>query len=179
MAIETRIPLLETILDSWRAKMGSDHAAYRNHCYRVIHFCFALHDCDEPAPQKIIIAAAFHDLGIWSDSTVDYLPPSVALAMDYLKRNGLEAWSEEVGLMIDLHHKLMRYQGGPSPLVEVFRKADLIDVSLGMVKFGLPKSTIKSIREQFPNQGFHKKLGQLAGSWFSRHPVSPPPFLKW
>ena len=32
--------------------------------------------------RKIAIAAAFHDLGIWSAGTMDYLPPSAALARD-------------------------------------------------------------------------------------------------
>jgi hypothetical protein len=47
------------------------------------------------------------------------------------------------------------------------------------VKFGIPKSQVESVKAQFPNAGFHKRLMQLAGGWFAKHPVSPPPFLKW
>jgi hypothetical protein len=179
MAIEASIPLLEEILGKWSQEIGGDYAAYKNHVYRMVHFCFALHPCSDEERQKIIIAGCFHDLGIWSDGTIDYLPPSVVRARDYLQANGLEAWIEEVGLMIDMHHKLRRFDDARYPLAEVFRKADLVDVSLGLVKFGIPKSQVESVKAQFPNAGFHKRLMQLAGGWFAKHPVSPPPFLKW
>lgn len=58
----------------------------------MIHFCFALHPCNAEERKKIIIAACFHDLGIWANGTVDYLPPSIALTESYLKQNNLEPW---------------------------------------------------------------------------------------
>jgi hypothetical protein len=179
MAIEASIPLLEDILGKWKKELGDDYAAYRNHVYRMLHFCFALRECGEEERRKLVIAGCFHDLGIWSDGTVDYLPPSVLRAGEYLKANGLEAWSEEVGLMIDMHHKLRQYRDARYPLVEVFRKADLVDVSLGLVKFGVPAAYVKEVKAQFPNAGFHQRLKQLASQWFAKHPLSPPPFLKW
>jgi hypothetical protein len=179
MAIEASIPLLEEILGKWKKELGEDYTAYRNHVYRMLHFCFALRECGEEERRKLVIAGCFHDLGIWSDGTVDYLPPSVLRAGEYLKANGLEAWSKEVGLMIDMHHKLRQYRDARYPLVEVFRKADLVDVSLGLVKFGVPAAYVKEVKAQFPNAGFHQRLKQLASGWFAKHPLSPPPFLKW
>jgi len=179
MAIEIHLPLLEEILDGWRPQLGEDYNAYRNHLYRMANFCFALHQVTAEDRQKVEIAACFHDLGIWSDGTVDYLPPSVALARQYLQQNGLAHWQVEIELMIDLHHKLRRVDLPQMPLVEAFRKADLVDLSLGMVTFGLPRDLIRAVKAQFPNQGFHKRLMKLAGQWFAKHPVSPPPFLKW
>ncbi len=179
MSIEASIPLLDEILGGWKKELGQDYTPYRNHVYRMVNFCFALHPCSEEERRKIVIAGCFHDLGIWSDGTIDYLPPSVLRADDYLKAKGLEAWSTEIGLMIDMHHKLRQYRDARYPLAEVFRKADLVDVSMGLVKFGLPASTVNAVKAQFPNAGFHKKLMQLAGGWFGKHPLSPPPFLKW
>ena len=34
--------------------------------------------------NKGAVAVAFHDLGIWTDNTLDYLPPSVNRAKTYL-----------------------------------------------------------------------------------------------
>jgi hypothetical protein len=65
------------------------------------------------------------------------------------------------------------------PLVEVFRQGDLVDFSLGLFKFGLPGSSIRALKTQFPNHGFHKMLMRSAGHWFRHHPLSPPPFMKW
>lgn len=179
MVIEERIPLLEELLDHWQDKLGKDYLGYKNHVYRVIHFCFALHHCNREEREKIIITGGFHDLGMWANDTVDYLPPSIALAKAYLTQKGLESWIPEIELMIDMHHKLRKYQDDRYLLVEVFRRGDLVDFSLGLVKWGLPKTYIKSVKDQFPNAGFHKRLLQLAGVWFAKHPLSPPPFMKW
>lgn len=179
MTIETQIPLLDDILGLWREQLGADFVPYRNHVHRMANFCFALHDCSDDDRRKIAIAGAFHDLGIWSDHTVDYLPPSVLRAREYLAANGLQHWSEEIELMVDEHHRLRTCRDPRFPLVEVFRKADLVDVSLGMLRFGIPGATIRAVKAAFPNSGFHKRLMKLAGEWFSQHPLSPPPFFKW
>jgi len=177
--IRVQLPLLEDILGHWQHQVGQDFDGYRNHCYRMIHACFALRDCSSDEQQKIIIAAAYHDLGIWTEQTVDYLPPSIAMAQHYLALRGLSAWCEEISLMIDQHHSLKPVSHPRFPLVEVFRQADLVDVSLGWVRFGLSKSYVKKLQQQFPDAGFHRRLLMLAGDWFSKHPLRAPPFLKW
>jgi hypothetical protein len=179
MLIEKPIPLLDDILAPWRERVGADFEGYKNHVSRVLNFCFALRDCSDEERRKLIIAGAFHDIGIWSDGTVDYLPPSIAQAKRYLAEHGLEEWIPEIELIIDLHHKARPYRGGASPLVEIFRKADLADFSLGVIKGGVPAAVVKAAKSAYPNAGFHKRLIQLAGGWFAKHPVSPPPFMKW
>jgi hypothetical protein len=179
MTIEERFPLLEEILDKWKNEIGSDFLGYKNHLYRMINFCFALRPCNAEERQKIIIAGCFHDLGIWTGNTFDYLPPSIALAKTYLRQNNLEQWIPEIELMIDEHHKLRKYQDERYPLVELFRKGDLVDFSLGLVKCGLPRAYIKRVKSRFPDAGFHKRLVQLELGWFSRHPLNPLPVLKW
>lgn len=179
MVIEEHIPLLEELLDPWQTKIGPDYAGYKNHVYRMVNFCLALHDGYPEERQKIIIAGCFHDLGIWASDTFDYLPPSMALARAYLEENRLEAWLPEIELMISEHHKLSRYRDDRYPLVEVFRQGDLVDFSLGLVTCGLPRSYIRSVKRRFPNAGFHKRLVQLELGWFAGHPLNPAPVLKW
>lgn len=173
MKIEERIPLVDEILGRWTNELGPDGRAYSNHVHRVVNFCFALHAGDR---DKIIIAACFHDLGIWANHTFDYLQPSMALAKAYLQERNLEHWSTEIELMIDLHHRIRTH---PRPLVEAFRKSDLIDVSLGIVKCGLPGAFVRDVKRCFPNAGFHKRLVKLAAGWFPKHPFRPLPVLKW
>jgi hypothetical protein len=179
MTIENPIPLLDEILTPWRDRIGADFAGYKNHVGRMLNFCFALRDCDEEERQKLIIAGAFHDIGIWSAGTVDYLPPSIAQAELYLREHGLADWIAEIGLIIDLHHKLRPCRGIISPLVEIFRRADLADFSLGIIKGGVPAATVQAAKSAYPNAGFHRRLLQLAGAWFAKHPLTPPPFMKW
>ncbi|MEP6901871.1 MAG: hypothetical protein ABJA66_08980 [Actinomycetota bacterium] len=179
MAIEKRIPLLDDILEKWQKQLGNDFAGYKNHVYRMINFSFALHDPKREEREKIIIAGCFHDLGIWTNDTFNYLPPSIILAKDYLKQNDLEQWIPEIELMIGMHHKLNKYRDEQTSLVEVFRQGDLVDFSLGIVKCGLPRAFIKSVKAEFPNAGFHRRLVKLAGGWFCRHRLNPIPVLKW
>lgn len=179
MTIEAHLPLLEEILSTWKTAIGADYAGYRNHVYRMINFCFAFRDCTEEERTKIIIAGCFHDLGIWGADTFDYLPPSIALAKTYLQEHNLEAWIPEIELMIDMHHKLRKYADDRYPLVEVFRKGDVVDFSLGIVSCGLPRSYIQSVKKQFPNAGFHLRLVQLELGWLPKHPLNPLPVFKW
>lgn len=179
MLIEKEIPLLEQILSDWQKTIGDEYQGYRNHVYRMIHFCLAIKDCNEEEKEKIIIAGAFHDIGIWIDNTVDYIPPSIPPAMNYLKSKGLERWSTEIGLMITEHHKLREYKDEALPLVEAFRKGDLVDFSFGSFRFGVPKSYIKEVKSTFPNAQFHKNLGKRAAKWFIKHPLNPAPMMKW
>lgn len=51
--IEPTIPLLEEIFVGWKSVIGSEYAGYRNHVYRMIHFCFALKECSEEERHKI------------------------------------------------------------------------------------------------------------------------------
>ena len=179
MDIVTTHPLIETILGTWQDQIGETYEGYRGHVYRVFNICLALQDCSEQDTRKLAIAAAFHDIGLWSAQTVDYLPPSVDEARKWLVENELPQWSDEIGLMIDMHHKLRSYRNPDYPLVELFRKADLVDFSLGFFKFGLSSRFVSRLKREIPNHGFHKFLMRGAKDWFSKHPLSPPPFMKW
>ncbi len=179
MKIETEIPLLESILGQWEDLIGDGFEGYKNHCYRMLNFCFFLHDCSEAEKKKLIISASFHDLGLWTENTLDYLPPSVLLAENYLKEHKLDSWIEEVSLVIDLHHKITSYKGSEFPLVEVFRRADLTDFSLGIIKGGVSKEYVREVKKVFPNAGFHKGLVKAQMKWLSKHPLNPAPIFKW
>lgn len=172
-------PQIESILAEWRDTIGIDFAGYRGHVHRVFNVCLRLRDCDADERRKLAIALAFHDIGLWSARTVDYLPPSEAEAVAWLERNGLAAWSEEIALMIRLHHRIRRWRDPRTPLVEVMRRADLVDFSRGAYRAGLPRRDLRALSATIPNAGFHRFLLRGARDWFLRHPLRPPPFLRW
>ena len=157
---QTTIDLVEEILSPYVGHPAI--SGYRNHVLRVISFCDALYELDDQETHKITIAACFHDLGIYTDSTFDYLPPSIALARSYLTNNDLGAWTSEIESIIDEHHRLRPIRRGG--LVEVFRKADLVDFSLGFVKRGIPPTKVSEVRAEFPNLGFHRNLARSRGT---------------
>jgi hypothetical protein len=173
------VALIDAILADWRAALGAEYRAYRNHAQRVARFCQALHGGSADDGEKIAVAAAFHDLGIWTDRTMDYLGPSVGLARGYLSTRGLGAWADDIGAMISNHHKLTMLPGGPHGLAEAFRRADLIDLSLGLFRFGLDAAHYRTATDAFPNAGFHRAVGRRLAHWALSHPLRPAPMMKW
>ena len=172
----TEIAELDDVLDAHAPALGRDFAGYRNHAYRVMNLCLALSPSGDR--RKIALAAAFHDLGIWTAATFDYIPPSVDLASAHLKASGQSPWAPEIETTIKEHHKLTRYKPHPDWLVEPFRKADLIDVSRGAIAFGLPRGLIRDLFVQWPSAGFHKRLVQLSLNRLATHPLSPLPMVR-
>lgn len=177
MRVRTDIALLDEILAPARAAIGAAYPGYRNHCYRVFNFCDA-YAGGAGEPDKIAIAAAFHDLGIWTDGTFDYLAPSRRLARRHLAAAGRDGWSDEVEAMIDNHHKIGAWRGQPDWLVEPFRKADWADVSLGLLRWELPRPFMAEVFAALPNAGFHRTLLGLTLRRMRRHPFSPLPMMK-
>lgn len=173
------IPALDALLHQHADALGPDYAAYRNHTYRVANLCLTLCGGDTEQVQKIATAAAFHDLGIWTARTFDYLPPSVDLACDHLHHTGRQDWSDEISRMILEHHRIRSCRQNLHWLVEPFRQADWIDVSHGVLSFGLPRALLRDTFAHWPNEGFHKRLAQLTLKRLRTHPLSPLPMLRF
>ena len=172
------IPTLDELLRAHAAELGGDFTAYRNHTYRVVNLCVALSSGAPEQLRKMAIAAAFHDLGIWTDGTFDYLQPSIRLASVHLARSGRVEWTPEITGMILEHHRISRYRGDPHSLVEPFRRADWVDVSRGLITFGLPRRLLGEIFSTWPSAGFHKRLVQLSLQRLRTHPLSPLPMMR-
>ena len=172
-------PLLDELLGQHMDALGAAWTPYRNHCLRVLNFAVGLSNTESDTVEKLQIALAFHDLAIWTHDTIDYLDPSADLARAWLAEHGKDAWADEIADMITEHHKFTPYRGPQGPLVETLRRADLVDVSLGLVRFGLPRAQVKAVRAAFPNAGFHKTLVKLTGRQLTRDPLHPLPMMKW
>src|SRR5262245_13180640 len=105
-SLVTNLRTVEEVLGSHALELGHDFIAYRNHVYRVVNLCLAIIGGSRVALEKIAIASAFHDLGIWTHRTFDYIAPSVALARHHLAARGQADWMPEIEAMIVNHHKV-------------------------------------------------------------------------
>jgi len=175
----TSLQIVEEVMDDHASELGHDLIAYRNHVYRVVNLCLAIVGDSRVELDKIAVAAVFHDLGIWTNHTFDYIAPSVALARKHLTARGLADWIADIEAMIVDHHKVTAARASPQPLVESFRREDWIDVSRGLRSFGLPRKFIAAVAKTWPNAGFHRRLVQLTMDRFWKHPLSPLPMVKW
>ena len=175
----TSLPTVEEVLSDHAPELGHDLTAYRNHVYRVVNLCVAILGDSRGELEKIAVAAVFHDLGIWTNHTFDYIAPSVALAREHLAARGMADWIPEIEAMIVDHHKVTPSHAHPQSLVESFRRADWVDVSRGLRRFGLPRTFIAAVDAAWPNAGFHQRLVRLTIDRFVKHPLTPLPMVKW
>lgn len=169
-------------LQPWTDQLGPDRTAYTHHVLRVLTLCDWLAPAGEPAPstrEEFLTAVAFHDLGVWSHGTADYLAPSIELASAWLDGIGRTDLTPSVSRMIDLHHKI-RPAGAPDDPVEILRRADAIDVEVGLLgRFGVPRARYRELAQQYPNAGFHRRLLRLGAQRLRTNPTSPLPMFKW
>jgi hypothetical protein len=175
---------VSALLAPYAEALGKDRVAYTNHVIRVLLYCDLLFDHaggrgEKPSRRlEFRVTGVFHDLGIWTDGTFDYLPPSIALATQYLENEDRADAVPVVSEMIDEHHK-QRAAGEKDDPVELFRRADLVDLSLGLRRFGLQGAQTRAMLRTYPSRGFHRNLIRLTIKRTIEHPTSPLPMFKW
>lgn len=170
-------PLIDDILDRYRAQLGKDYSRYRNHAQRVYLACRQL-DAEPVREIRYALAAAFHDIGIWTDGTFDYLEPSVRECRAYMEAQGMGGLAGEVEAMILWHHKVSRFKDEHWLAVEYFRQGDLVDVSMQLKTFGISRPALTAMRDAYPFLGFHMFLIKRAFRHFLRHPLRPLPMFR-
>ncbi|MDN3651253.1 HD domain-containing protein [Thalassotalea ponticola] len=179
MNVVTRYDLVDEVLEQFRSVIDKDFDGYRNHITRMLNYChFLLPTISPEDSQKIQIAAVFHDIALWTHNRVDYLVPSYQDCHQWLEKQGLDHWKEELQIIIDMHHLVSEYKGPHSKLAEIFRKADLVDFSLGFIRNGIDKSFIKEVKQAIPNAGFHKALIRFSCIQLGRNPLNPLPMMR-
>jgi hypothetical protein len=176
--LHTDIAIIDDVLDAHAHTIGRDLEGYRNHVYRVANFCLFQLPEDGGHLEQVAAAAVFHDIGIWTDRTFDYLPPSIAAASAWLARTGRSAWSPKIARMIGQHHKLRYDRTDSSGLVEAFREADLVDLSHGLASFGISRPFRREVFKRWPDAGFHLALARLALGRLCTHPWNPLPMVR-
>jgi hypothetical protein len=152
-------PLVEQILADHGDRAQGDAAGwagYTGHVYRVLNFARAMTPQTADRDDKLAIAGAFHDLEAFA--SLDYLGPSIRAQDAWLRETGRTAWADELALVVAEHHRITPYRGAHAPLVEGFRRADLVDVSQGLVRGGLPRAYVREVRAAFDVGPFFTKV---------------------
>ena len=162
----------------YKQALGEAYEPYLNHAIRVGFIAERLSESDLEK-EKFTIACAFHDLGIWTRNTWDYLKPSEELASEYLLKKNQVDLSDEVISMIRHHHKLTSYKGDHEETVEVFRRADLVDFSNGLILFGLDRQWYSKLKQKYPTKGFHTELAKSFWKHTKSKPWNPFPMVKF
>ncbi|MFZ3268712.1 MAG: hypothetical protein WBS15_16385 [Mycobacterium sp.] len=173
MEVVTSHPIVDAVLDRHRDALGDDLPTYRNHVYRCINYHELL--LGASIPDLAALAWAAHDLGIWTARTFDYLTPSADLAARHAAEFGI-AGIDRLQTLITEHHRLRRTD---DRVTETFRKADLVDVSHGLLRNTIGRSAVHAVVAELPYLGFHAFLARGLAGYAARHPSRPLPMMRW
>lgn len=152
-------------------------AGYRGHVYRVFNYARVLVDDGDGRDEKLAIAAAFHDVEAFAG--LDYLAPSIRVQDAWLERTGRGAWGDELAVVVAHHHKLTAYRGPHARLAEPMRRADLADVSQGLVVSGIPREHVRAVRAAIDvGPFFTRTVPRAAVRNLVRRPLDPLPHAR-
>jgi len=163
-------------LERLRAATGGPDGPMERHCLRVRLIAAALGVKQGWAldGELLTVAAILHDIGIYpsvSDAGV-YTAQGAALARELLAGHG---WSQErierCADAIDRHHEL-RPQLARGAEVEAIRRADLVDVSGGILAFGLDHGWLRELARRVPRRGFARELMRLVSHALRTRPLT-------
>eukprot|EP00282_Hemiselmis_andersenii_P008435 CAMPEP_0114135948 /NCGR_PEP_ID=MMETSP0043_2-20121206/14954_1 /TAXON_ID=464988 /ORGANISM="Hemiselmis andersenii, Strain CCMP644" /LENGTH=218 /DNA_ID=CAMNT_0001229671 /DNA_START=51 /DNA_END=707 /DNA_ORIENTATION=+ len=169
--IITSHPILDAILEEHKAVIGKQYHGYRNHCLTVMNL--ANHrmggSLTEEQDDVLAVAAAFHDIALWTDNRIDYLDPSIARMEEYAKRTGRDKHIKLMRDMIYYHHKIFTGAfASMDPLIGAFQAADSSAFTFGLVPFDMSTPYRAAVGKALPNKGFHNFLvGRGARHLFS------------
>ena len=178
--ILTTVPLIEEILDAHADRARGDEAGfagYRGHVYRVFNLARGLVDEADDRDDKLAIAATFHDIEAFAG--LDYLAPSINAQDAWLEQTGRSEWSDELAVVVAQHHHFGTYRGPHARLAEPLRRADLADLSQGLIRSGIPKERVRTVRGTFDvGSFFTRSVPRAAVRNLVRHPLDPMPHAR-
>ncbi len=165
-------------LGAVREASGESAGPMERHCLRV--FAIA---CELAAERKLevdrevlLVAAFIHDLGLYDSVSRGgvYVKDGAEFAAELLAGHG---WSDDRTKLcadaIERHHEL-RSQWTLGTEVELMRRADLADISNGLVAFGLDRAWIRSLNAAISRDGTYREVTRLLGHAMRQRPLTLP-----
>jgi HD domain len=126
--------------------------------------------------EVLLIAGLLHDIGLYDEASHGgvYVLEGAEFTADLLRQQG---WEEDrVRLCFDAverHHEL-RSQWERGAEVELIRRADLVDVSAGLVRFGLSREWLRDLFESISREGTYRTIGYEVARVLRHRPLTLP-----
>jgi HD superfamily phosphodiesterase len=112
--------------------------------------------------EVLLIAGLLHDVGLYEEASHGgvYVREGAEFTAELLRAQG---WDEErIRLCFDAierHHEV-RSQWDRGAEVELMRRADLIDLTSGLVRFGLSREWLRDVFRSVPRDGTYATIGR-------------------
>ena len=169
-------PAERDALGRLREATGARDGPMERHCLRARHIAAELGRRRGWAidGEVLAVAAILHDLGLYPGVSRGgvYTADGAALAREMLPAYG---WSPErielCAVAIDHHHEL-RNQLSRGAEVEALRLADLVELSGGLLTFGLDRHWHYELNRAVPRRGLVRELFQEVGRALRERPLT-------
>ncbi len=126
--------------------------------------------------EVLLIAGLLHDVGLYDAASHGgvYVREGAEFTAELLRSRG---WDEErIRLCFDAierHHEL-RTQWDRGAEVELIRRADLTDISAGIVRFGLSREWINDLFKSVSRDGTYRTIGYEVARVLRHRPLTFP-----
>jgi predicted hydrolase (HD superfamily) len=122
--------------------------------------------------EVLLITGLLHDIGLYDEASHGvYVREGAEFTAELLRAQG---WDEgRIRLCfdaIDRHHET-RSQWECGAEVEVIRRADLVDLTSGLVTFGLPREWLRDLSRSVPRDGTYATLGHEVAKQLIHRPL--------
>ena len=130
--------------------------------------------------EILLVAGLLHDIGLYDGASEGgvYVTDGRNFAERLLA--GRPGWDERRTLLcleaIERHHEV-RPQWHAGPEVELMRRADLVELSSGLVNFGVSRGWIRGLWRAVPRDGLYGEVGKMVAKAARERPTSLPKIL--
>jgi hypothetical protein len=161
-----------------REATGEESSPMERHGLRVFLIAAKLAErrAAEVDGEVLLVAGFLHDLGLYDSVSRGgvYVKDGAEFASELVARHGWSAERTELcANAIERHHDL-RPQWAAGTEVEVTRRADLVDVSGAVVRFGLPRGWLHGLFAAVPRDGMYSEIGRMVGHVLRDRPLTMP-----
>jgi hypothetical protein len=164
-------PAARAALETLRASAGADSPMER-HCLRQFAIAERLAGDREFDRELLLCACWLHDLGLYTHSHDPYVTEGARLAARVLEPF---RWPpERLQRCMDAceQHHAPRSRMAMGLEVELVRRSDLVDVTAGLVNFGLDRGWLRKLFREVPRNGLWRLIGSAVLSELRQRPAS-------
>ncbi len=130
--------------------------------------------------EILLVAGLLHDIGLYDGASEGgvYVTDGRNFAERLLA--GRPGWDARRTLLcleaIERHHEV-RPQWHAGPEVELMRRADMVELSSGLVNFGVSRGWIRGLWRAVPRDGLYGEVGKMVAKAARERPTSLPKIL--
>ncbi len=169
-------------LQKIREITGESGGAMERHGLRVFLIADRLATARELKVDReiLLIAGLLHDVGLYDEASDGgvYVTEGAEFTADLLREHG---WADDrIELCFDAierHHEL-RSQWDRGSEVELIRRADLVDLSDGLIRFGLSREWIRDLFKSVSREGTYRTIGYEVARVIRHRPLTLPQIFR-